>query len=147
MALLEIINQDLKEAMKSKDSLLISCLRMIKTSLKNKQVEKGDELDDSEIEAVISSMVRRAKEAAFEYRKGGREDLALKEEKETEIFFKYLPEQLSSSDIEKVLREVIAEVSAAGLKDMGKVMKLAMERLAGKAQGKEVSDITRTLLS
>ncbi|HDG96599.1 MAG TPA: GatB/YqeY domain-containing protein [Desulfobacterales bacterium] len=146
MSLADQIVRDLKEAMLAKDEVRISCLRMLKTSIKNKQVEKGRELKDEEIQAVVSSLVRKGKEAAAEFLKGGREDLASKEEEELEIFYKYLPEQLSEQEIESVLRAVISEVNATSPKDMGRVMKAAMSKLAGRAEGKVVSEIARRLL-
>ncbi len=147
MALHDRIVEDLKEAMRSKDQLKTSCLRMLKTSIKNKQVEKGRELEDSEILAVISSLVRKGKEAVEEYKKAGRNDLAEKEEKELEIFYQYLPKQLSDGEIEETLRGIISELSASGPKDFGRVMKVAMARMAGQAEGKRVSEIARGLLA
>ncbi len=147
MSLADQIVQDLKEAMLAKDEIRISCLRMLKTSIKNKQVEKGRELKDEEIQAVVSSLVRKGKEAAAEFSKGGRQDLAKKEEQELEIFYKYLPEQLSEQEIESVLRDVISELNATSPKDMGRVMKAAMSKLAGRAEGKVVSELARRLLS
>lgn len=147
MSLHEKITQDLKEAMKAKDTMRLSCLRMLKTSVKNKQVEQRRELNDGEIEALISSLVRKAKEAAKEFRKGDREDLAQKEEDEIKIFYDYLPKQLSPEEIEEILKGILAELSITSPKDLGKVMKLAMERMAGQAQGKEVNNIARKLLS
>jgi uncharacterized protein YqeY len=144
------ITDDLKEAMKAKDGTRISCLRMLKTSLKNKQVEKGRELRelrDEEVQTVISSLIRKGQEAAKEFRQGGRHDLADKEEEEIKIFRGYLPEQLTPADIEKNLKEIIAELSVDSLEDLGKVMKAAMARMTGKAQGKEVNEIARKLLS
>lgn len=134
-------------AMKAKDTLRVSCLRMLKTALKNKQVEKGHELEDEEIQAVISSLVRKGQEAAKEFREGNRQDLATKEEEEIKIYHEYLPEQFTPADIEKVLKEIISELSATSPKDLGKVMKTAMARMAGKVQGKEVNEIARKLLS
>jgi uncharacterized protein YqeY len=141
------IAEDLKAAMKAKDATRLSCLRMLKTSLKNKQVEKGSELEEKEIQTAISSLIRKGQEAAKEFRQGGREDLAAKEEEEIKIFHGYLPEQLAPADIEKNLKEIIAELSIDSSKDLGKVMKVAMARMAGKAQGKEVNEIARKLLS
>jgi uncharacterized protein YqeY len=148
MALNDKIIEDLKKAMKAKDQVRVSCLRMLKTSIKNKEVEKGKgrELNDEEIQAIASSLAMKGKEAAGEFRKGGREDLALKEEKEIPIFYEYLPRQLSPEEMEKALREIIAELSADSPKDLGKVMKAAMARMAGRAQGKEVNEIARKLL-
>jgi len=147
MSLSQKIIEDLKEAMKAKDEVRLSCLRMIKSNLKNKQVEKGRELTDEEIQAVISSMIRKGREAVKEFRQGDREDLAVKEEEEVEIFYRYLPEQLKPDEIESILQETISELSADSPRDLGKVMKAAMIRMAGKAQGKEVNEIARRLLS
>ncbi len=147
MSLSQKITEDLKDAIRAKDELRVSCLRMLKTSLKNKQVEKGSELTDEEVQAVISTLVRRGKEAATEFQKGGRKDLAEKEQEELKIFYEYLPEQLSDEEIENTLRGIISELSASGPRDMGKVMKTAMARMAGRAEGKKVSEIARKLLS
>ena len=147
MSLNQKINEDLKVAMKARDSVRVSCLRMLKTALKNMQIEKGRELEDKEIEAIVSSLIRKGKEAINEFRNGGREDLAAKEENEIEIFYEYLPRQLTSEEIEETLRAVISELSATSPRDMGKVMKAAMARMAGQAQGKEVSEIAGRLLS
>jgi len=145
MALNQKIVEDLKAAMKAKDKDRVSCLRMLKASLKNFQVDKGRELEDKEIQAAISSSVRKSKESAAEFRKGDREDLALKEEREIKILYDYLPQQLTPDEIEKTLRDIIEEISASS-KDLGKVMKAAMARMAGQAQGKEVNEIARKLL-
>ncbi len=149
MSLNEKIVQDLKNAIKTKDTIRTSCLRLLKTHLKNKQVEKGRdyELKDEEIQAIISSLTRKGKEAASEFRRGGREDLALKEEQEIKILYEYLPRQLTPEKIEKTLREIISELSAQSYKDLGRVMKEAMARMAGQAQGKEVNEIAKKLLS
>ncbi|HJX33900.1 MAG TPA: GatB/YqeY domain-containing protein [Desulfatiglandales bacterium] len=147
MSLYEKITNDLKEAMKAKDLLRISCIRMLKTGLKHKQAERGEILRDEEILSLISSLIRKGREAAEEFRKGGREDLAKKEEGEIAILYGYLPDQIKPDEIEKILKEVISELSADGMKDLGKVMKAAMNRIAGSAQGKEVNEIARRLLS
>jgi len=147
MSLVQKITEDLKKAMKAKDGKRTSCLRMLKTSLKNKQVEVGHELSDEETVAIISSSIRKNKEASKEFVQGGREDLAAKEEEEIKILYGYLPEQLTPEDIEKSLKEIISELSADSLKDMGKVMKVAMARMTGKAQGREVNEIAKKLLS
>jgi len=146
MTISEQISRDFKEAMKAREELRLSCLRMLKTSLKNKQVEKGDELTDDEVQGIITSSIKKGKEAAEEFRKGGREDLAQKEEKEVQFLLKYLPEQLSPSEIEGIIKEIIAELSITSPKDLGKIMKVAMTRMAGQAQGKEVNFIARKLL-
>ena len=147
MSLNDRIAEDLKKAIKAKDEVRTSCMRMLKASLKNKQIEKGRELKDEEIQAIISSLVRKNKEAIKEFRDGGREDLALKEEEEVKIFYEYLPQQLGREEIEKALREIISELSATGPRDLGKIMKVAMARMAGQVQGKEVNEIARELLN
>ena len=147
MPLVEKIAQELKDAMKARDEFRVSCLRMAKTALKNEQVARGHELNDDEARAVLLTLIRKGQDAAKEFRAGNRESMALKEEREVEIFYEYLPKQLGPEEIERILREVIAEVSAQGPKDLGKVMKAVMPRVAGKAQGKEVNDIARRLLN
>ena len=147
MPLVEKIAQELKDAMKAKDEFRVSCLRMAKTALKNEQVARGHELNDDEARAVLLTLIRKGQDAAKEFRAGNRESMALKEEREVEIFYEYLPKQLGPEEIERILREVIAEVSAQGPKDLGKVMKAVMPRVAGKAQGKEVNEIARRLLN
>ena len=147
MSLDDNIVEDLKKAMKEKDTLRLSCLRMLKTALKNLQVEKQRNLKDEEIQSVISSLIKKGKESAKEFRNAGREDLALKEEAEVAIFYDYLPRQLTPEDMEKILREIISELSAEKPSDLGKVMKMAMPRMAGKAQGKEVNEIAKRLLA
>jgi uncharacterized protein len=147
MSVAEQIAQDLKKAMKGREELRTSCLRMAKAALKNEQVARGHELKDEEVQAVLQSLIRKGRDAAKEFRAANRESMALKEEREVEVFCEYLPKQLSPDEIEKVLTEVIAELSAEGSKDLGKLMKAAMPRLAGKAQGKEVNEIARRLLN
>ncbi|MDZ7697607.1 MAG: GatB/YqeY domain-containing protein [Deltaproteobacteria bacterium] len=147
MSLNEKIAQDLKTAMKARDAIRLSALRMLRSAMKNLQVEKGRELTDEEIHSVIGSMVRKGNEAAEEFRRGGREDLALKEEKEVEIFYAYLPQQLTPEAIETTLRDIIKDLSAQGPKDMGRVMKAAMAKMAGQVQGKTVSEIAKRILS
>ena len=143
----EKIVEDLKKAMKEKDALRLSCLRMLKTALKNLQVDKQRKLKDEEIQGVISSLIKKGKESVTEFRNAGREELALKEEAEVAIFYGYMPRQLTPEDIENTLREIISELSAEKLSDLGKIMKMAMPRMAGKAQGKEVNEIAKRLLA
>ena len=147
MPLSQRITAELKEAIKAKDAVRVSCMRMLKADLKNRQVEKGSDLEDKEIESVVSSLIRKGQEAAKEFRGGCRSDLAEKEEEEVRIFYEFLPEQLDSADIEKKIKDIISELSATGTEDLGKVMKAAMAQMAGKVQGKEVNEIARKLLS
>ncbi len=146
MPLNEKLLDDLKKAMKTKNAPRLSCLRMLKAALKNKQVEKGSPLEDSEFQGVVSSLVRKSRESVEEFTKAGRLDLAQKESAEIEILHEYLPEQLTQEQIEEAVKEVITEAGASGPKDLGRVMKTAMERLAGKAQGKDVNLAAKKLL-
>lgn len=147
MTLSKQISNDLKEAMKARDELRLSCLRMLKTGIKNRQVEKGEDLSDEEIQSLISSLIRKGQDAIKEFKKGDRPELVAKEEAEIKILYSYLPEQLGPDEIERILNETISELSAEGPKDLGKVMKAAMARMAGRAQGKEVNEIAKRLLS
>ena len=147
MQLSERIPEDLKKAMKSRNQLVVSCLRLLITGIKNKRVEKGHDLDDNEIQALISSQIRKGQEAAKEFRKGGRDDLAEKEEKEVNILFAYLPEQLSDDELEDILKKIISENSLNNMKDMGILMNKAMAEIKGKAQGSKVSETAKKLLS
>ncbi|MBW2708539.1 MAG: GatB/YqeY domain-containing protein [Deltaproteobacteria bacterium] len=132
--------------MKKRDAVRLSCLRMLKTALKNLQVDKQRKLKDEEVQGVIFSLIKKGKESATEFRNAGREEIALKEEAEVAIFYGYMPQQLTPEDIEKMLREIILELSAEKPSDLGRVMKAAMPRMAGKAQGKEVNEIAGRLL-
>ncbi len=143
----EKINKDLTEALKAKDELKVSCLRMLKTQIKNKSVEKMRPLTEEEVISVINSMVKKAKEASEEFRKGGRADLAEKEGKEIQILESYLPEKASQEEIEKVVKEAIERLGAKGPKDVGRVMKEAMMRLSGRADGKSVSEVVKQSLT
>jgi hypothetical protein len=147
MGIAEQISEDLKGSMKAKDERRVLCLRMLKTSLKHKQVEKGHTLNEQEIQAVVASLIKRGQEAAVEFRKGNREDLALKEEEEVKILYGYMPRQMNPDEIERELRQIISELMAKDAKDLGKVMKVAMTRLSGQAQGKQVNEIAKRLLS
>ena len=146
-SLIEKVAQDLKDAMKAKDELRLSCMRMLKAAVTNEQGRRTEPLNDEDVQAVIQSLIRKGQEAALEFRKGLREDMAAKEEGEVKILSGYLPQQLAPAEIEKALKEIIAEVSASGPKDLGKVMKAAMGRLSGKVQGKEVNEVAKRLLS
>jgi uncharacterized protein YqeY len=147
MSINEKILSDLKEATKARDETKVSCLRMLKAAIKNRQIEKGSGLEEAEVQSVISSAIKRGKEAAEAFSKGGRSDLADKEQAEIEILYQYLPKQLNRNEIEETLKEIISELSATGPKDVGKVMKVAMAKMAGRAQGKTVNEIAKKILS
>ncbi len=147
MAIADDIRLSLIEATKAKDRQRLSALRMIRSALQNKEIELRRPLTDEEVIDVLSSMVKRAKESIDQFRDGGREDLVSKEEEELKVIMSFLPEQLDEEGIRSVLREVIQEVGAKGPKDLGSVMKTAMPRLKGRAEGRLVQQIARELLA
>lgn len=146
MSLLRRFDDDLKEAMKAAKAIKVSTLRMVKAAVKNKQIEKGGELTDDEITAVLSSMIKQRRESFELYAKAGRKDLSDKEEEEIAILQSYLPRQLSPDEIDRLIRDAIEESSAKGPQDMGKVMRVLMPRIKGVADGKYVNERVRMLL-
>ena len=147
MSLYDDIIHDLTSAIKGRDTLRLSVLRGLKTAIKNKQVELRQELNEDQIRGVISSEIKKRKEAIEVFNQGSRPDLVDKEEAELKILSGYLPPQLSSEEIKEVLANVIEEVSASGPNDLGRVMKSAMPKLAGRADGREVNQLARELLN
>jgi len=148
MTLQEKIQSDLAEAMRKKDALRLSVLRMMKSAVKNKEIDKMKPLEETEVIAVLSTLVKQRKDSVDQFRKGGREELAQKEEAEIHIVEEYLPAGASDEDIRKAVAEAIQETGAASMKDMGKVMKAAMARLAGKnADGSRVNQFVKEKLS
>ena len=148
MELYERIVGDLTKAMKDRDAERLSVLRGLKAAIKNKQVElRVEDLTDEQIVGVIKSEKKKRKEAIEKYVEGSRQDLAAKEEAELTILSDYLPPQLPEEEIKEILAQVIRDVSASGPKDLGKVMKSAMARVEGRADGREVNRLARELLS
>jgi uncharacterized protein len=147
MTLAEQVEKDLIAAMKAREELRLSVLRMAKTALKNKQIEVGKPLSDDQTIVVLRTLLKQRRDSVEQFRKGGREDLAAKEEAETEILQAYLPAEASDEDISAAVAAAIAETGAAGPQDLGKAMKAAMARLAGKnADGKRVNQMVRAKL-
>src|SRR5438094_9377982 len=148
MTLTEKIQSDLANAMRMKDSLRLSVLRMMKAAVKNKEVEKMKPLEEGEVLTVLNTLVKQRKDSVEQFRKGGREELAQKEEAEIKIIEEYLPAAASDDDVRRAIEEAVAETGASSMKDMGKVMKAARERLAGKtADGARVSQLVKEKLS
>ncbi|MFZ4862887.1 GatB/YqeY domain-containing protein [Sphingobacterium sp. Mn56C] len=149
MALEQTINTDIKAAMIAKDSVRLRGLRAIKAAILLAKTEKAgiDELDqDTEIK-VLQKLVKQRKESADIYKTQNREDLAQIEIEEQQVIEAFLPKQLDREEIETIIKAIISEVGAAGMKDMGKVMGLANQQLAGKADGKTISEIVKSSLS
>lgn len=149
MQLKEQIEKDLFEALKSKDELIVSVLRMLKAGWQNLGIElrqDGKELSEEDILKILKKEVKKRQESIEMFIKGAREDLAEKEQKELKILAKYLPEELSDDKIKETLEKIIAEVGDELKDNFGSLMKRAMEELKGKADGSRISKILKDLI-
>jgi uncharacterized protein YqeY len=153
MTIKERLNEDLKAAMKARDTIRLDCLRMLKSKILEKEVtlrakEGVDyELTDEQVIEVASSYAKQRRDSIESYRQGGREELAAKEETELAIIESYLPKQLSRDQIVEIVRSAIEETGASSAKDMGAVMKAVMPRVKGQADGKLVNQIVHEALA
>lgn len=146
MTLRKKIPDDLKNALRNKKALELSVLRMLQSAIRNKEIEiKGgkETLNDDEIVEVIASEVKKRKEAANEFNKAERADLAEREKAEIDILMKYMPKQMDENEIKEEVRKAIEEVQADSIKDLGMVMKIIMPRIKGRADGSLVNKIVR----
>jgi uncharacterized protein YqeY len=147
MLLRDKINGDIATAMKAKDAARLSALRMMKAAITNKGVEKGHDLDDAEVLLVLASLVKQRRDSIEQFSKAGRTDLVNKETAEIGVLEEYLPPAASADEIDAAVAAAIAETAATSPKDMGKVMKAVMPKLAGKhADGKTVNEAVRRKL-
>jgi uncharacterized protein YqeY len=146
MEIREQIDADIKAAMKSGAKDKVSALRMLSAALKYKQIDKRAPLEDSEVLDSVRSLIKQRKDSIEQFTKGGRQDLVDKETAEVAILEVYLPHQLVREEVEKLVREAIAQTSAQGAKDMGKVMKALVPLLAGRADNKLVSELVKSSL-
>jgi len=147
MALEDRLVEEMKQAMKSNDKLRLSTIRMIRTAVKNKEIEQRKPLDDEGIIRVIQGMVRKSEESVEQFKAGGRMDLVEKETKEIETMKSYLPQPLSREEVLTIIDQTIEETQATSLKDMGKVMKSLMPKLGGKVDGALVNQWVKERLS
>lgn len=148
MSLTKQIVADLTAAMKSQDTSRTSTLRMVKAAMMNRQIEKGAELDDDDVQKLLRSLVKQRRDAIEQFDKAGRAELVAKEKAEIEVIEAYLPQAASREEIEQAVTQAIAETGAASMKDMGRVMKAVQAALAGKnADGKAVSDVVKARLT
>jgi len=147
MGIKERLMEDMKEALRSKDKIRLSTIRMINSLIKNAEIDKRGKLTEEEIVQLLRKYAKQRKEAIEMYEKGGRQDLVEKEKRELEIVESYLPKELSEEEIRKLVREVIEEVGASSPKDLGKVMKVVMPKVKGRADGSLVNRIVREMLS
>ncbi len=146
MSLRNQIPEDLKDALRNRKSLELSVLRMLQSSIKNKEIDIKGELNDEQVIQVVSSEIKKRRDAADEFSKVEREDAADKEKEEIDILMKYMPQQMSEDEISSIVVSAINESSAQGMKDLGQVMKIVMPKLKGKADGKVINSIVRTEL-
>ena len=149
MALFEKVNEDIKTAMKERDKVALETLRNIKKVFLEAKTAPGanDTLEDADALKIIQKLAKQGKESAQTYIDAGRQDLADAELAQVSVIERYLPEQLSEAEIEKIVKTFIEQTGAASMKDMGKVMGMANKQLAGKADGKTISGIVKKLLA
>jgi uncharacterized protein len=147
MALKDQLEADLKAAMREKDALKLSVIRMLKSAVKYREIEIMKPLDDAGVQGVISSEIKRRRDSVEQYRAGNRADLADKEEAEIAILQAYQPQQLTPDELRAKVDAAIAKVGAQGPKDMGAVMKALLPEVQGRAEGKAVSDLVKARLA
>ena len=147
MTLKEQLNDAMKAAMKARDALRLSAVRMVRAAIKNREIDARTELDNQAVTDVISTLAKQRRESIRMYREGNRLELAEKEELELAVLLEFLPTQLNADEIDALVGQVILDIEAHGVKDMGRVMKAVTPLTAGKADGKVVSDAVRRLLA
>ena len=147
MTLIEKISADMVAAMRSKDQPRLMPLRMAKAALMNREVEKGRALDEAEGQQVVASLIKQRRDSVEQFTSGGRAELAARETAEIAVLEQYLPPPLDAAEVERAVDEAIRETGAAAAKDMGRVMKAVMPKLAGKgADGRTINEIVRRKL-
>jgi uncharacterized protein YqeY len=150
MTLSEQIQKDITTAMKARDEQRLSCLRMVKTALKNREIEKMAPLDDKEAQQVLSTLIKQRKDSVEQFTKGGRQEMADKEAAEIKLIETYMPKAAGEEDIVAGVKAVIAEMGAPTMKDMGTVMKSVMARFSAegmRVDGKQVSEAVKRELT
>src|SRR6185369_16367210 len=148
MSLSKQIVPDLTAAMKSQDATAMSTLRMVKAAMMNRQIEKGSELDDDDMQKLLRSLVKQRRDSIEQYEKAGRQELVDKEKAEIDVINTYLPQAASQEEIEQAVAAAIADTGASSMKDMGGVMKAVQAALAGKnADGRTISEVVKARLS
>ena len=150
MTLSEQIQKDITTAMKARDEQRLSCLRMVKTALKNREIEKMAPLDDKEVQQVLSTLIKQRKDSVEQFTKGGRQEMADKEAAEIKLIEAYMPKAAGEEDIVAGVKAVIAEMGAPSMKDMGTVMKNVMARFSAggmRVEGKQVSEVVKRELT
>ena len=147
MQLLERLTAEMKEAMKSRDALRLSTIRMVLSSVKNRGIELRRELSDAEVTEIIVTLCKQRRESIRLFKEAARQDLVDKEEAELALLLEFLPQQLTRDELESLVDRIIAEVSATSGKDMGRVMKALQPVVSGRADGKMVSEVVKEKLA
>jgi uncharacterized protein YqeY len=148
MALLDELNTAIADAMRSKDQIRLVALRMLKAALVNREIDRGRALDDGEARQVVTSLVKQRRDSIEQFAKGGRQDLADKEAAEIRILESYLPAAADPAVVDRAVVEAIAETAASSAKDIGRVMKAVMAKLAGQnVDGKAINELVRRKLT
>ena len=145
--LAERIDQEIKEAARAQDKRRLGTLRMLKSAMKYREIEKGKALEDSDIVAVVGTLIKQRRDSAAQYAAGGRQDLAQNESEEIKILEHFLPRQLTDDELAALVQEAIAASGATSPKEMGAVMKALMPKVQGQAEGKRVSEAVKGALS
>ena len=141
------IQEAVKQSMKSGDRVTLSTLRLLLSAVHNEEIRVRKELSKEDIQRTITTLCKQRTEAIDLYRKGGREDLAQKEEAEFAVLKRFLPQQLTDEEVKDLIQACIAEAGAKGVQDLGKVMKLVMTKVAGRSDGKRVNELVKGLLA
>lgn len=147
MTLRDKLVDEMKTAMKARDNGKVSAIRLVRSAVKNREIDLGKELDDREITEVIASLAKQRRESIRLFQEAGRNDLVTKEERELAILLDFLPKQLDRNEITEIVAKAVAKSGAQGLRDMGKVMKIVMPQVSGRADGNAVSEIVKEKLS
>lgn len=147
LSLLTTLNEDMKQAMRAKDKETLQVIRMLKASIQNEQIKKGQDLNDEEELTVLSREMKQRRDSLAEFEKADRTDLADKVKKEIVIVENYLPAQLSEEEIRAIVTEAVAKTGASSPKEFGKVMGAVMPKVKGKADGNQVNAIVKELLN
>ena len=151
MSLNDQLTDDLKQAMKTKDAVRLRTIRSLRAAIKEKEIEERQggeaQLSEEQVLAVLQKQAKQRRDAITQYEEAGRDDLSAKEHEELAVIEAYLPKQLSDDEIRSVVQEIVAATGASSMRDMGKVMGAAMQRLRGRADGRCINEMVRELLS
>jgi uncharacterized protein YqeY len=147
MSLNERLNEDMKQAMKSQDKFRLSVIRMIRSAIKNVEIDQRKTLDDSEVLDILSREIKQRRDSLLEFEKAGRDDLAVTVKAEIDVIAVYLPQQLTEEEVKEIVQQTISEVGASSKADMGKVMSALMPKVKGRADGKLVNQVVQQSLN